>query len=100
MLGEQDQDSSAAVVMEEAIIFKNQAPGGSELLRLFSKSTEKDTQERMLAEMENIERLIKEIPPQVKYTLYMCTFPFIFPGCGSSRCRPSNHLSPPSQYSS
>ena len=67
MLGEQDQDSSAAVVTEEAIIFKNQAPGGSELLRLFSKSTEKDTQERMLAEMEKIERLIKEIPPQVQY---------------------------------
>ena len=59
--------TSDSDVMEEAIIFKNKAPGGSEPLRRFSKSTEKDTQERMLAEMEKIERLIKEIPPQVKY---------------------------------
>ena len=61
--GEEDGRKGVA---EEAIIFKNKAPGGSELLRLFSKSTEKDTQERVLAEMENVEKLIKEIPPQVR----------------------------------
>ena len=77
-----DQGFSAAVDSEEmgeAIIFKNPAPGGSELLRLFSRSTEKDTQERMIAEMEKIERLIKDIPPQVRFTLYMYAFHISIP---------------------
>ena len=46
-------------------IFKNEAPGGSELLRLFSKTTEKDTPERMVAEMERLDKLSKDIPQQV-----------------------------------
>ena len=49
----------------EEIIFKNDAPGGSELLRLFSKTTQKDSQERMVAEMHRLDQLSKEIPPQV-----------------------------------
>lgn len=53
-------------------IFKNNAPGGSELLRLFSKSTEKDSQERMVTEMEKLEKIIKEIPQQVNHN--NCTF--------------------------
>ena len=55
-------------------IFKNSAPGGSELLRLFGKTTEKDSQERMVAEMEKLEKIIKEIPQQVAQQLY---FPYI-----------------------
>ena len=50
---------------EGEVIFKNEAPGGSELLRLFSKTTEKDSQERMVAEMQRLDKLSKEIPQQV-----------------------------------
>ena len=54
-------------------IFKNNAPGGSQLLRLFSKTAEKDSQERMIAEMERLEKISKEIPEQVIKQLY---FPY------------------------
>ena len=52
-------------------IFKNEAPGGSELLRLFSTTTEKDTPERMVAEMERLDKFCKEIPQQV--SIYICS---------------------------
>jgi hypothetical protein len=45
-------------------IFVNKAPGGSELLRLVSKTTLKDTTERMVTEMEALDRLCQEVPKQ------------------------------------
>ena len=53
---------------EGEVVFKNDAPGGSELLRLFSKTTERDSQERMVAEMQRLDKLCKEIPQQVIHT--------------------------------
>ena len=48
----------------EQDLFVNKAPGGSELLRLVSKTTHKDTVERMVAEMEALDRLCQEVPKQ------------------------------------
>ena len=48
----------------EQTLFLNNAPGGSELLRLVSKSTNKDTVENMVAEMEALDKLCEEIPKQ------------------------------------
>ena len=45
-------------------IFSNEAPGGSELLRLISKSTHKDTEARMIEQMEFLDNAAKEIPEQ------------------------------------
>ena len=53
------------VSKEGEVVFKNPAPGGSDLLRLFSKTTEKDSQERMVAEMKRLDKLSREIPQQV-----------------------------------
>ena len=49
-------------------IFKNDVRGGSAPLRLFCKTTEEDSQERMVAEMEQLDKLSKDIPPQVIFT--------------------------------
>ena len=51
--------------LPDKTIFENKAPGGSELLRLISKSTHKDTEERMVEQMKNLETLADEIPEQV-----------------------------------
>ena len=48
----------------EQDIFVNKAPGGLELLRLVSKTTHKDTMERLVAEMEALDRLCQEVPQQ------------------------------------
>ena len=43
-------------------IFANKAPGGSELLRIYSKTIEKDTQEKIIKEMELLGNICKEMP--------------------------------------
>ena len=48
-------------------LFENKAPGGSELLRLFSKTTEKDTQDKIIREMEALDDICKEMPIQEVY---------------------------------
>ena len=48
----------------KATLFANKAPGGSELLRLVSKSTQKDTVEKMVNEMESLDKLCQEVPKQ------------------------------------
>ena len=48
----------------EKTLFLNKAPGGSELLRLVSKTTHKDTQQKMVAEMEALDKLCEELPKQ------------------------------------
>ena len=45
-------------------LFVNKSPGGSELLRIYSKSTEKDTREKIIKEMEALDTICKEIPVQ------------------------------------
>ena len=46
-------------------LFENKAPGGSELLRLVSKTNHKDTQERCIEEMKALDKICKEMPVQV-----------------------------------
>ena len=46
----------------EQDLFVNKAHGGSELLRLVSKTTHKDTVERMVAEMDALDS--QEVPKQ------------------------------------
>ena len=46
-------------------LFENKAPGGSELLRLVSKTNHKDTQERCIEEMKALDKIGKEMPVQV-----------------------------------
>ena len=41
------------------VIFRNASPGGSELLRMTSKTLEKDSKERMAANMKMIDKLIE-----------------------------------------
>ena len=48
----------------EQDLFVNKAAGGSELLRLVSKTTHKDTAERMVAEMEALDKLCQDVPKQ------------------------------------
>ena len=48
----------------EQDLFVNKAAGGSELLRLVSKTTHKDTAERMVAEMEALDKLCQAVPKQ------------------------------------
>ena len=45
-------------------LFENKAPGGSELLRLVSKTTHKDTQSKMVEDMEALDKICKEKPVQ------------------------------------
>ena len=45
-------------------LFLNKAPGGTELLRIFSKTTNKDTQEKIIEEMEALDSICKERPVQ------------------------------------
>ena len=44
-----------------SVIFRNASPGGSELLRMTSKTLEKDSQERMAANMKMIDKLIENM---------------------------------------
>ena len=46
----------------EKTLFLNKNPGGSELLRLVSKTTHKDTQDKMVEEMVALDKLCEEIP--------------------------------------
>ena len=46
-------------------IFKNQNPGGSELLRLTTKTMEKDSQESMVANMQTLDKICSERHEQV-----------------------------------
>ena len=48
------------------VIFKNENPGGSELLRMTSKTVEKDTREKMVANMKMIDRLKEDMEDQVE----------------------------------
>ena len=50
----------------EGVIFKNENPGGSELLRMTSKTMEKDTREKMAANMRETDRLNEEMMEQVE----------------------------------
>ena len=45
-------------------LFANKSPGGSELLRLYGKTTEKDTQEKIIKEMEQLDAICEEMPVQ------------------------------------
>lgn len=45
-------------------LFTNKAPGGSELLRLISKTNHKDSQARMIEQMEFLDKACKEMPEQ------------------------------------
>ena len=47
-------------------IFKNLNPGGSELLRMTSKTMEKDTKESMVANMAAMDRVNEEMKDQVE----------------------------------
>ena len=47
-------------------IFRNANPGGSELLRMTSKTMEKDTKERMAANMKMIDELAENMEDQVE----------------------------------
>ena len=62
------KDGISATRLHEETIFKNANPGGNELLRLFAKTTEKDSQDRMVAEMQQLDQLSKEVPAQVFHT--------------------------------
>ena len=44
-----------------SVIFRNASPGGSELLRMTSKTLEKDSKERMAANMKMIDKLIENM---------------------------------------
>ena len=46
--------------LPDKTLFTNKAPGGSELLRLISKTTHKDTQARMIEHMEFLDNASKE----------------------------------------
>ena len=46
--------------LDDQSLFVNAAPGGSELLRLYRKTTEKDTQEKIIKEMEELDAICKE----------------------------------------
>ena len=48
----------------EDTLFVNKCPGGSELLRLVSKTAHKDTVEKMVMEMNMMDKLSKEVPKQ------------------------------------
>ena len=48
------------------VIFRNEHPGGSELLRMTSKTMEKDTKEKMASNMQMIDELIKNMEDQVE----------------------------------
>ena len=48
------------------VIFKNENPGGNELLRMTSKTMEKDTKEKMAANMKEIDKLIEDMEDQVE----------------------------------
>jgi hypothetical protein len=50
------------------IIFRNMKTGGSELLRLFSKTCEKDTQEMMIRNIEKFDKAKDDIVDQVRIT--------------------------------
>ena len=43
------------------MILKNEQPGGNELLRMTSKAKEKDTKEKMAANMEIIDKLREDM---------------------------------------
>ena len=45
-------------------LFENESPGGSELLRLVSKTTHKDTPSKMVEDMEALDKICKEKPVQ------------------------------------
>ena len=51
--------------LPDKTLFTNKAPGGSELLRLISKTTHKDTQARMIEHMEFLDNASKERYEQV-----------------------------------
>ena len=50
--------------LSDKTLFSNKAPGGSELLRLISKSNHKDTQARLIEQMEFLDNACKERPQQ------------------------------------
>ena len=48
------------------VIFRNENPGGSELLRMTSKTMEKDTKEKMAANMRMIDQLNEDMEDQIE----------------------------------
>ena len=55
---------SIKLSLGDQTLFLNTKPGGSELLRLYKKSTEKDTKEKIIREMEEFDAICKEVPVQ------------------------------------
>ena len=52
------------VSLGDQTLFANKAPGGSELIRIYSKTTEKDTQKKIVKEMTELDNICKEMPEQ------------------------------------
>ena len=54
-------------------LFRNPNPGGSELLRLTSKTMQKDTTPSMVANMSALDELVKDVEDQVGSHLILAT---------------------------
>ena len=93
---------TVSVSSGDKTIFLNRTPGGSELLRLTSKTMEKDTKEKMVENMAAMDRINEEMEDQVTWLSIVYSLIHLHlshPGGGSSRCGPGDNPSPLSELS-